>query len=49
MDSLRTALLQLLPAGSREVHGNAYRRPRVYGPLLDETVREPFIRQDRGM
>lgn len=33
----------------REVHGNAYRRPRVYGPLLDETVREPFIRQGRGM
>lgn len=28
----------------REVHGNAFRRPRSYGLLLDETVEPPFIR-----
>lgn len=31
----------------REVHGNAYRRPRLYGPLTEETVSEPFLRSDR--
>lgn len=31
---------------SREVHGNAYRRPRKYGILLEETVSEPFLRAD---
>lgn len=31
---------------SREVHGNAYRRPRKYGILLEETVTEPFLRAD---
>lgn len=30
-----------------EVHGNAYRRPEKYGLLLDQTIREPFIRDDR--
>ncbi len=30
-----------------EVHGNAYRRPEVYGELLSKTVREPFIRPGR--
>lgn len=30
-----------------EVHGNAYRRPHLYGDLLDETVNEPFVREDR--
>lgn len=30
-----------------EVHGNAYRRPHLYGALLDETVCEPFIREDK--
>lgn len=30
-----------------EVHGNAYRRPNLYGALLDETVCEPFIREDK--
>ena len=30
-----------------EVHGNAYRRPKLYKPLTDETVNEPFIRDDR--
>lgn len=29
-----------------EVHGNAYRRPRLYAPLLDEGVRPPFLRDD---
>ena len=30
-----------------EVHGNAYRRPEVYGRIVDEEVRAPFIRSDR--
>ena len=32
---------------SCEVHGNAYRRPRLYHALTDETVNEPFIREDK--
>lgn len=32
---------------SREVHGNAYRRPDKYAMLLSEDIREPFIRNDR--
>lgn len=31
---------------SREVHGNAYRRPRKYKLLLSEKIEEPFIRGD---
>ena len=30
-----------------EVHGNAYRRPKLYGLLTEERVEEPFIRPDR--
>lgn len=30
-----------------EVHGNAYRRPGLYGELLSNEIREPFIREDR--
>ena len=30
-----------------EVHGNAYRRPELYGPLVNERVEEPFLRSDR--
>ena len=30
-----------------EVHGNAYRRPGCYRALLDQEVREPFVRKDR--
>ena len=30
-----------------EVHGNAYRRPQLYGDLLNTTVTEPFIRHDK--
>ena len=30
-----------------EVHGNAYRRPQLYGDLLNTTVTDPFIRQDK--
>ena len=30
-----------------EVHGNAYRRPQLYHALIDETVNEPFIREDK--
>ena len=29
-----------------EVHGNAFRRPKKYGLLLDERVQEPFIRKE---
>jgi len=28
-----------------EVHGNAFRRPRLYGPLIREDVAEPFVRR----
>lgn len=31
---------------SREVHGNAYRRPQKYKLLLSEKIEEPFIRGD---
>ena len=30
-----------------EVHGNAYRKPHLYGELLNETIQEPFIRDDK--
>lgn len=30
-----------------EVHGNTYRRPHLYYPLINETVTEPFIREDK--
>ncbi len=30
-----------------EVHGNAYRRPKLYGELIRAEVREPFVRADR--
>ena len=29
-----------------EGQGNAYRHPRKYHLLIDETIREPFIRED---
>ncbi len=32
---------------SREVHGNAYRRPEKYGLLTDTAIAPPFIRADR--
>ena len=31
---------------SREVHGNAYRRPGLYAPLTDRAVSPPFVRKD---
>ncbi len=31
---------------SKEVHGNAYRRPRKYHLLISEKIEEPFIRAD---
>lgn len=31
---------------SREVHGNAYRRPRKYKMLVEEKIEAPFIRKD---
>ena len=30
-----------------EIHGNAYRRPQLYGRLVSEDVAEPFIREYR--
>ena len=32
---------------SCEVHGNAYRRPQLYGNLLNTAVEAPFIRDDK--
>ena len=32
---------------SREVHGNAYRRPELYGALVEKKIEPPFIRKDR--
>ena len=29
-----------------EVHGNAYRHPKKYGPLLDMKIEKPFIRKN---
>lgn len=31
---------------AREVHGNAYRRPRLYGALTEEVIKPPFVRED---
>lgn len=40
--------LELLRSYRRqEVHGNAYRRPELYGLLTEDTVRQPFVRKDR--
>ncbi|MBQ4087736.1 MAG: carbon-nitrogen hydrolase family protein [Clostridia bacterium] len=30
-----------------EVHGNAYRRPEMYGILTEQILAEPFVRQDK--
>lgn len=38
---------QLRQYRQEEVHGNAYRRPELYGPLLDQEVKTPFIREDK--
>jgi len=40
-------LAQLRDYRAREVHGNAFRRPEMYGPLLDTEVKAPFIRKTR--
>ena len=41
--------LELLRSYRRqEVHGNAYRRPELYGLLTEDTVRPPFVRKDRS-
>ena len=40
-------MLQRLRAyRNSEVHGNAYRRPEIYGMLTDK-IEEPFVRADR--
>lgn len=38
---------QLRKYREEEVHGNAYRRPEMYGLLLDSKVEEPFVRERR--
>lgn len=38
---------QLRQYRSEEVHGNAYRRPHLYGDLLSQEIKEPFIRKDK--
>lgn len=40
-------LEQLRAYRESEVHGNAYRRPRKYGLLVDTSIQEPFIRENR--
>lgn len=40
-------LEQLRQYRSEEVHGNAYRHPHLYSELLNQTVREPFVRKDK--
>lgn len=40
-------LEQLRQYRSEEVHGNAYRRPHLYGDLLSQEVKEPFTRKDK--
>lgn len=37
---------QLRKYREREVHGNAYRHPKKYRLLIDETINPPFIRND---
>lgn len=32
---------------AREIHGNAFRRPEMYGDLVKADVRAPFIRKER--
>ncbi len=40
-------LEQLRAYRGREVHGNAYRRPEMYGLLLDRKIDPPFLRENR--
>lgn len=40
-------LEQLRSYRKSEVHGNAYRRPKKYGLLVDSKIEEPFIRENR--
>lgn len=40
-------LEQLRRYRQSEVHGNAYRRPELYGALTEEKVEAPFVRADR--
>ncbi len=40
-------LEQLRGYREREVHGNAYRRPELYGALTGAKIEPPFVREDR--
>lgn len=37
---------QLRAYRESEVHGNAYRRPAKYGPLVERRIEPPFVRED---
>ena len=39
-------LEQLRDYRNREVHGNAYRRPKKYGLLTEQCIMEPFVRNN---
>ena len=41
-------LEQLRRYRESEVHGNAYRRPEIYGLITDGRVEKPFIRERRN-
>ena len=43
----RLDLMQLRRYRQEEVHGNAYRRPELYGALTEAEVKAPFIRADK--
>lgn len=40
-------LEQLRAYRQTEVHGNAYRRPALYGALTNDAILPPFVREDR--
>lgn len=42
-------VMQLRKYRQNEVHGNAFRRPEMYGLLLESKVEEPFVRERRKL
>lgn len=39
-------IAQIREYRSREIHGNAYRHPSKYGLLVEDMIKEPFIREN---
>ena len=39
-------LAQLRAYRKTEVHGNAFRRPKLYTALTDTAIRPPFVREE---